>query len=98
LAGYPHTLFAPADAVAFGVGAEVDPAERQGIVKRHRSKATVSSQHSVVTKEGIGMLTTGYLSSLGTSASIFTGASPFFLSIPISLAAAFDRSMSRPLA
>jgi hypothetical protein len=39
-----------------------------------------------------------YLPSLGTSASIFTGASPFFLSIPISLAAAFDRSMSRPLA
>jgi hypothetical protein len=35
--------------------------------------------------------------SLGTFASIFTGASPFFLSIPISLAAAFDRSMSRPL-
>jgi hypothetical protein len=29
----PHTLFAPADAVAFEVGAEVDPAERQGIIK-----------------------------------------------------------------
>ena len=25
-----HPVFAPADAVAFGVGAEVDPAERQG--------------------------------------------------------------------